>query len=108
MVTLDVPVDFHDLSLEHSLLGSLTGGKRQLEADEWRQHQLPNEKVEEFWERGYLANVRVLTEEQCDQILSDYQHFLVSDWVVMCMCVWWGGGRGRVVEGGGRGMLLIY
>ena len=98
MVTVDVPVDFHDLSLEHGLLGSLTGGKRQLEADEWRQHQLPNEKVEEFWERGYLANVRVLTEEQCDQILSDYQHFLVSD-----VCVW-----GRVVEGGGRGMLLIY
>ena len=78
VVNEDVPDDFHDLSLEHCLLGSLTGGKKQLSAEEWRQCQLSNEQVEEFWERGFLTNVRVLTEEQCEQIIQDYQQFLVS------------------------------
>ena len=77
VVTADVPDDFHDLSLEHSLLGSLTGGKKEFGAEEWQQFELPPEKVEEFWEKGFLTNVRVLTEEQCEQIIQDYQHFLV-------------------------------
>ena len=75
---MDVPVDFRDLSLDHALLGSLTNGKRELEPEEWKVHKLSSEKVAEYWERGFLTNVKVLTEEQCDQILQDYQHFLVG------------------------------
>ena len=78
MVNVEVPLDFHDLSLDHALLGSLTGGKTQFTATEWRQFELSNEQVEEYWEKGFLTNVRVLSEEQCQQILQDYQHFLVS------------------------------
>ena len=77
VVNMDIPDDFHDLSLEPRLLGSLTGGKKEYEAEEWRQFELPQEKVEEFWEKGFVTNVRVLTEEQCQQIIQDYQQFLV-------------------------------
>ena len=77
VVNIAVPEDFHDLSLEHSLLGSLTGGQTRLSPEEWRQCELSKEQVEEFWERGFLTNVRVLTDEQCDQIIKDYQQFLV-------------------------------
>ena len=78
VVDMDVPADFRDLSLDHALLGSLTNGKRELQPEEWKAHELSSEKVAEYWERGFLTNVKVLTEEQCDQILQDYQHFLVS------------------------------
>ena len=78
VVNMDVPADFHDHSLDHTLLGSLTNGKRELQPEEWKTCELTKEKVEEYWERGYLTNVKVLTEEQCDLILQDYQHFLVG------------------------------
>ena len=78
MVDADVPADFRDLSLDHALLGSLTNGKRELQPEEWKAHELSSEKVAEYWERGFLTKVKVLTEEQCDQILQDYQHFLVG------------------------------
>ena len=78
MVDVDVPMDFHDLSLDHALLGSLTNGKRELQPEEWKAHELSSEQVAEYWERGFLTKIKVLTDEQCDQILQDYQHFLVG------------------------------
>ncbi|KAF6028151.1 hypothetical protein EB796_013549 [Bugula neritina] len=33
---------------------------------------LSKEIVDEFWNTGYIANIPVLTEEQCDQILQDF------------------------------------
>ena len=78
IVDMEVPKDFRDLSLDHVLLGSLTGGKTQLQASEWKQFELSREQVEEYWEKGFLTNVRVLSEDQCERILQDYKHFLVG------------------------------
>ncbi|XP_064389044.1 uncharacterized protein LOC135337076 [Halichondria panicea] len=39
-------------------------------------YQLSVEQVDRFWRDGYLSNVRVLSEEQCEQILAEYEPFM--------------------------------
>jgi hypothetical protein len=46
------------------------------EVSDWHQHQLSSDQVEQFWRDGYLSNVPVLIEEQCQLLLSDYKTFL--------------------------------
>lgn len=41
-------------------------------------HLLSDSLVEEFWRNGFIANVPVLTSDQCDQLLRDYQELQVS------------------------------
>ncbi|CAH1797396.1 unnamed protein product [Owenia fusiformis] len=44
--------------------------------DEWERLKLTDEQVNTFHEQGFLLNVPVLTEEQCDKILDDYKYFM--------------------------------
>lgn len=44
----------------------------------WQQYKLTNEQVDQYWTNGYLPNIKVLSEEQCDKLLEDYKLFLVS------------------------------
>ncbi|XP_066283310.1 uncharacterized protein [Branchiostoma lanceolatum] len=63
-----------DWSTVHRLLGEL--GEPPQSAGDWAKHFLGQGKVTEFFERGYISNIRVLTEEQCDRILKDYEYFI--------------------------------
>ena len=74
-MTTEVPDTFHDLSLEHKPLGCLTGGVASPEA--WSKFKLSPEQVEQYWSDGYLSNIPVLTDDQCDKLLEDYKTFLV-------------------------------
>lgn len=76
-VDVPVPQDFQDLSLNHSSMGALTTESSQ-DAGAWSKYRLTPEQVEQFWRDGYLSNIRVLSEDQCASILTDYQKFLVS------------------------------
>ncbi len=75
-VKTEVSADFHDLSLEHAPLGCLTGNIA--DPGEWEKFKLTPEQVEKYWTDGYLSNIPVLSEEQCDKLLEDYKTFLVS------------------------------
>ena len=48
---------------------------------DWLQYELSSEQVEQFWRDGYLSNIRVLSDDQCDKLLKEYSVFLVSGWV---------------------------
>ena len=65
-----------DLSYESKPIGDLFG---QLPTDpkEYAQHLLSDEQVEFYKTNGYLTQIRVLTDEQCDQILEEYKKFLL-------------------------------
>ena len=45
---------------------------------DWQQYRLTEEQLEQYWADGYLSNIKVLSEEQCDILLEDYKLFLVS------------------------------
>lgn len=76
-VTANVPDTFRDLSLDHAPLGCLTGGVAS--RSEWQGFELSGEQVQQFWRDGYLSNIPVLTQQQCDKLLQDYQQFLDPD-----------------------------
>lgn len=46
--------------------------------EEWHKFKLTQEQIDSYWTNGYLPNIRVLSEEQCDKLLDDYKMFLVS------------------------------
>ena len=48
------------------------------EPSDWCRFKLSPEQVDRFWQEGYLTNIPVLSEEQCDKILLDYQRLIVS------------------------------
>ena len=73
-----MPSDFRDLSLDHTPLGSLTG-EQSHDPGVWGKYRLSQNQVDQFWEKGFLSNIPVLNEEQCDNILKDYATFLVSE-----------------------------
>jgi hypothetical protein len=72
-VRVPVPASFTDLSTVHSSLGHLSDGGERVD---WRGYQLSQEQVEQFWREGYLSNIPVLSEDQCQLLLSDYRTFL--------------------------------
>ena len=54
---------------------------------EWHKYKLTQEQVDSYWTNGYLPNIRVLSEDQCDKLLEDYKVFLVSGVFVCSMYV---------------------
>lgn len=40
---------------------------------EYEQLKLTPEQIDMYWEQGYLSNIPVLSEEQCEILLKDYR-----------------------------------
>ena len=74
-VTTSIPENFRDLSLDHAPLGCLT--KSVASPGGWGKFELTPEQMEQYWRDGYLSNIQVLSEEQCERLLQDYRTFLV-------------------------------
>ena len=62
---------FNDLSTVHSLVGDIFRWPKAKK--EWEQYKLSNEQLEFFKEHGYLANVKMLDEEQIENIKSEIE-----------------------------------
>ncbi|XP_041373791.1 phytanoyl-CoA dioxygenase, peroxisomal-like isoform X2 [Gigantopelta aegis] len=45
----------------------------------WSDFLLSDQQVAQFWKDGFLSNIRLLSEEQCDRIIADYKYFIGSD-----------------------------
>ncbi|XP_033641642.1 phytanoyl-CoA dioxygenase, peroxisomal-like [Asterias rubens] len=63
-----------DLSKVHEPLGALFAPVKDPEG--WRQFRLTQDQVDRFWQDGYLTNIQVLSNQQCDKILLDYQRLV--------------------------------
>lgn len=50
-----------------------------IDTNDWSTFRLISEQVNQFWKDGYIANVPILTPEQCDLILKEYQFYLEGD-----------------------------
>ena len=62
---------YKDLSTVHSLVGNIF--RQPQSKNEWEQYKLSNEQVEFFKEFGYLANVKMLDQEQIEIIKSEIE-----------------------------------
>ena len=62
---------YKDLSTVHSLVSNIF--RQPQSKNEWEQYKLSNEQVEFFKEFGYLANVKMLDEEQIETIKSEIE-----------------------------------
>ena len=62
-----------DLSTRHDLVGDLLDSS--LTRDQWEQYRLSDEQVAFYHEHGYLAGVRILTEQQCDKLCAELAEF---------------------------------
>lgn len=58
-----------DLSVRHGLIGKLF--TLPSTAEDWKKHRLSDEQVEFYHENGYLAGVRMLTDEQVDGLRDE-------------------------------------
>ena len=47
-------------------------------ASDWQTFRLSDEQVRQYHKDGYISNVKILSDEQCDRLLADYSLFLVS------------------------------
>lgn len=63
----------NDLSMRHELVGDLF--KLPRSRDEWERYRLTDEQVAFYHEQGYLAGIRILTDEQCDQLCGELAEF---------------------------------
>ncbi|XP_065179341.1 uncharacterized protein LOC135809835 [Sycon ciliatum] len=63
-----------DWSMESGASGALF--PKPTSASEWQQFRLSPSDVQRYHRDGYISNVRVLSEEQCDRLLDDYSLFL--------------------------------
>ena len=64
-------MSYKDLSTIHSLAGDLF--RQPKTKKEWEQYKLSNEQIEFFKEFGYLANVKMLDEQQIENIKSEIE-----------------------------------
>lgn len=62
-----------DLSTRHELVGDLFSVPK-TKAD-WDRYRLTDEQVAFYHEHGYLAGVRILTDEQCDKLCGELAEF---------------------------------
>lgn len=62
-----------DLSTRHELVGDLLSLPK-TKAD-WDRYRLTDEQVAFYHEHGYLAGVRILTDEQCDKLCGELAEF---------------------------------
>lgn len=65
-----------DLSFISKPIGDLFG-QLPNSATEWNSFRLSTEQVEFYKENGFLTGVRVLTNEQCDRLIEEYNRFLL-------------------------------
>ena len=63
-----------DLSLHHSLVGSLF--PKPSTSEEWSQYRLSDTQVEFYLEHGYLAGIRMLTDDQVDALRTELQQLV--------------------------------
>ncbi|CAF0740660.1 unnamed protein product [Didymodactylos carnosus] len=70
--------DVPDLSYISQPIGDLFGSLP-TDPSSYTQYQLDAEQIQFYKENGYLINIKVLSEEQCDRILEDYKKFLLWD-----------------------------
>ncbi|XP_065884452.1 uncharacterized protein [Dysidea avara] len=77
VVDLNLPEGFKDLSTVHVPIGGLFDQPQT--GKEWHKYKLTQEQVDSYWTNGYLPNIRVLSEDQCDKLLEDYKVFLDPD-----------------------------
>lgn len=63
-----------DLSQHHSAVGQLFS--RPASQQEWERYRLIRSQVEFFQENGYLAGVRILTDEQVDVLRSELEQLM--------------------------------
>ncbi len=66
-----------DLSLHHEPLGTLF--HRPETPPEWDVYRLTAEQVAFYQEHGYLSGVRILTDEQIEQLLAELETFFQTD-----------------------------
>lgn len=66
-----------DLSKRHDLVGDLLDLPQS--QDEWERFRLSDEQVAFYHEQGYLAGVRILTDEQCDKLSAELAEFFTPD-----------------------------
>jgi ectoine hydroxylase-related dioxygenase (phytanoyl-CoA dioxygenase family) len=60
-----------DLSRRHDLVGGLFAPPRS--RTEWERYRLSDEQVRFFHEQGYLAGIRILSDEQVDRLRTELQ-----------------------------------
>ncbi|CAF3317075.1 unnamed protein product [Rotaria sp. Silwood2] len=70
-----INTDVLDLSLISEPIGSLFGSLP-TSADSYTRYFLTDEQIEFYKTNGYLPQIRVLTDEQCDRLLEEYKRFL--------------------------------
>jgi hypothetical protein len=63
----------HDLSSRHELVGNLLTLPKSHE--EWQRYKLADEQVAFYHEQGYLAGVRILTDEQIANLRAELAEF---------------------------------
>ncbi|XP_064595452.1 phytanoyl-CoA dioxygenase domain-containing protein 1 homolog [Liolophura sinensis] len=75
---MDVPREYlpgvPDWSTLHKPTGELFSPVE--EKKDWARFRLSDSQIDQFTRDGFLLNVPVLTEEECDRILEDYTYFL--------------------------------
>ncbi|HKV23422.1 MAG TPA: phytanoyl-CoA dioxygenase family protein [Candidatus Acidoferrum sp.] len=64
----------NDLSQHHAAIGRLFS--RPASREEWDRYRLTDEQVEFFQENGYLAGVRILTDEQVDILRKELEELM--------------------------------
>ena len=64
----------HDLSLHHGLVGGLF--LKPSSSEEWSKYRLSAEQVEFYCEHGYLAGVRMLSDDQVEALRDELQQLL--------------------------------
>ena len=50
---------------------------------DWNHFKLSKEQVEQFWRDGFLESIPILTTEQCDLLLNEYQYYTVCEYGFM-------------------------
>ncbi|KAK7106231.1 phytanoyl-CoA dioxygenase domain-containing protein 1 homolog [Littorina saxatilis] len=78
MTSVAAPAEFKpgvpDWSTLHQSSGGLASPVN--DAAAWKSYEWPEERVQQFNKDGFVSNVPVLTEEQCDRLLNDYRFFM--------------------------------
>jgi len=75
MSDIPVPPDVRDLSRFHLPVGDLFGQLPTV-PQQWNKWRISDAQVDFYLKNGYLSNVQVLSESDCDRILEDYKGFL--------------------------------
>ncbi len=67
----EVPSDVTDFSKYSKPVGKLFGSLPLNDPKAFSKQLLPQHKVQEYWQNGFVTNIPVLSHEQCDLLLQD-------------------------------------